>query len=56
MYADVLGRSVTDVHQYFKTLTLDFGGRSWFATGSTLDLDPEGYLIVSVRCARYLKR
>lgn len=42
-------QSVTDVHQYFKTLTLDFGGRNWFATGSTLDLDPEGYLIVSTR-------
>lgn len=47
-FSAVLCRSVTDVHQYFKTLTLDFGGRNWFATGSTLDLDPEGYLIVSV--------
>ncbi|KAG0565978.1 hypothetical protein KC19_7G028600 [Ceratodon purpureus] len=42
-------QSVTDVHKYFKTLTLDFGGRNWFATGSTLDLSPEGYLIVSTQ-------
>ena len=47
----VVDRSVTDVHKYFKTLTLDFGGRNWFATGSTLDLSPEGYLIVSVNYA-----
>ncbi|XP_024395932.1 aspartyl protease APCB1 isoform X2 [Physcomitrium patens] len=42
-------QSITDVHQYFKTLTLDFGGRNWFATDSTLDLSPQGYLIVSTQ-------
>lgn len=41
-------RSVADVHQYFKTVTLDFGGSSWFAFSRILELFPEGYLIVSV--------
>jgi hypothetical protein len=41
--------SMADVHQYFKTVTLDFGGSSWFLASKTLELNPEGYLIVSTQ-------
>ncbi|KAG0559606.1 hypothetical protein KC19_10G117900 [Ceratodon purpureus] len=41
--------SVGDVNQYFKTVTLDFGGSSWFSASKTLELSPEGYLIVSTQ-------
>lgn len=44
----VWNRSIADVNQYFKSVTLDFGGSSWFSASRTLDLSPEGYLIVSV--------
>jgi hypothetical protein len=44
----VWSRSIADVNQYFKSVTLDFGGGSWFSASRTLDLSPEGYLIVSV--------
>jgi hypothetical protein len=42
-------QSVMDVNRYFKQITLDFGGSKWFSTSRTLDLDPEGYLIVSAQ-------
>lgn len=47
-------RSVMDVNRYFKQITLDFGGNKWFSTSRTLDLDPEGYLIVSVSSCSFL--
>ncbi|XP_031279049.1 aspartyl protease APCB1 isoform X2 [Pistacia vera] len=39
-------RSVMDVKQYFKTLTLQFGSKWWIAS-TKLRIPPEGYLIVS---------
>ena len=45
-----------DVNRYFKQITLDFGGSKWFSTSRTLDLDPEGYLIVSVSSCSFLPR
>ncbi|XP_044476566.1 aspartyl protease APCB1 [Mangifera indica] len=39
-------RSVMDVKQYFKTLTLQFGSK-WWIVSTKLRIPPEGYLIVS---------
>ncbi|KAA8542694.1 hypothetical protein F0562_023807 [Nyssa sinensis] len=39
-------RSVTDVKQFFKTLTLQFGNKWWIAS-TKLRIPPEGYLIIS---------
>lgn len=41
--------SVADVSAYFKTVTLDFGGSTWWSSGKLLELSPEGYLIVSTQ-------
>ncbi|CAM6014846.1 unnamed protein product [Sphagnum balticum] len=42
-------QSVSDVSRYFKSVTLDFGGSNWFSTGRTMDLTPDGYLIISTQ-------
>lgn len=39
-------RSVKDVKQFFKTLTLQFGSK-WWIMSSKLQIPPEGYLIIS---------
>ncbi|KAI9175106.1 hypothetical protein LWI28_027354 [Acer negundo] len=41
-------RSVIDVKQYFKTLTLQFGSQ-WWIVSKKLRIHPEGYLIVSTK-------
>ncbi|GAV81695.1 LOW QUALITY PROTEIN: Asp domain-containing protein, partial [Cephalotus follicularis] len=44
--AKFLIRSVLDVKQYFKTLTLQFGSK-WWIVSKKLRIPPEGYLIIS---------
>ncbi|KAM6568382.1 hypothetical protein CsatB_016367 [Cannabis sativa] len=39
-------RSVADVKQFFKTITLQFGS-SWWIVSTRLRIPPEGYLIIS---------
>ncbi|XP_021657347.2 aspartyl protease APCB1-like isoform X1 [Hevea brasiliensis] len=39
-------RSVTDVRQFFKTLTLQFGSK-WWIISTKFRIPPEGYLVIS---------
>jgi len=45
-------RSVKDVKDYFKTLTLRFGSK-WWILSTMFQIPPEGYLIISVILSFY---